>query len=164
MYPLLNLLFAPGVIIHELSHALFCLFAGVKIYKIRLFQFGRVAGYVTHGEPAKFYQCWLVSFGPIFINSFVSLLCFSQFVPPYARWQPLLLLWLGVAAGLHAIPSDGDAKSLLATINGRVLRNPFLIIGYPLVALLYLLNFFKRLHVDFLYTGLLFWLGAYYLK
>lgn len=164
MYTLLNILFAPGVVIHELSHALFCAFAQVKIYKIKLFQLGNPAGYVSHDEPHKFYQSFLISFGPIMINTLVSLVCFARFVPPWKRVEPWVLLWLGIASGLHAIPSDGDASSLLTTINSRIWRNPLLAVGYPFVLLLYILNFLKRWHIDFIFIGVLFYLGNIYLK
>ncbi len=164
MYTFFNLFFAPGVMLHELAHALFCLLAGVKIFKIKLFQFDKVAGYVTHEEPKKFLQSLLISFGPILVNTLVSLVCFSRFYRPYNRIEPWLLLWLGVASGLHAIPSDGDADTLLSTINARIWRNPLVAVGYPFVLLLYILNFLKRWRADFVLTLVLFWLGAYYLK
>lgn len=163
-YYIYSLSTAPGVMIHELSHALFCVLSGVKIKKIRLFQFGRIAGYVEHEEPTKFYQSVLVSFGPLIINSLLSLVCFARLIPPFNNWQPWALLWLGLAIGLHAIPSTGDAKTLLMVTNQRVKRNPLIIIGYPFVLFLYLLNFLRRLHLDIVYVALLFWLGRFYLK
>lgn len=164
MYYLYALLTAPGVMIHELGHAFFCFLAGVKIHKMRLFRFGNPAGYVMHDEPNKFYQAVLVSFGPLIANSLVTLFCFARFVYPNYSWQNILLGWLGVAVGLHAIPSTGDAKSLLATTNSRVWRNPFALVGYPFVLLIYLLNILKRLHIHFVYVAVLFWLGNMYLK
>ena len=55
-----NLLTSPGVIVHELSHALFCVFARVRIHSIKLFQFRETAGYVVHDEPRKFLQGFLI--------------------------------------------------------------------------------------------------------
>lgn len=164
MYYLYALLTAPGVIVHELGHAIFCVVAGVKIHKIKLFQFGNPAGYVVHDEPNKFYESILISFGPLFLNSLVALLCFARLHAPFLTWQNIALFWLGTAVGLHAIPSTGDAKTLLSTTNRRVWRNPLLIIGYPFVLLLYLLNILRRLHCDFLFVVALFWLGQIYLK
>jgi len=164
MYRFLNIFFSPGVVLHELSHALFCLFAGVRIYQVRLFRFGRVAGYVSHAEPQQFYQCFFISFGPLFINSLASLICFARFVPPYGRFEPWVLLWLGAAFGLHAIPSDGDAAALSHSIRSRLRQNPLLVLGYPLVGLLMILNFLKRFRIDFIFIAVLFWLGNIYLK
>ena len=164
LYYLYSLLTAPGVIIHELGHLLFCLFAGVKVHKVKLFQFGNPAGYVVHNEPDSFFQSILVSFGPLIVNSIVVLVAFALFKPNFKDWHQIVLLWLAIAIGLHAIPSNGDAESLFQTINGRVLRNPLVIIGYPLVILLYILNFLKSIHLDFVYVVLLYWLGHIYLK
>ncbi len=55
----LMILGAPGVMVHELAHAFFCLFFGIRIYKINLFQFKQVAGYVTHSEPKSFIASFL---------------------------------------------------------------------------------------------------------
>ncbi len=170
MYYFYSLLTAPGVVLHELGHAIFCLFSGVKIHKIRLFQFGKVAGFVEHEEPHKLYQAVLVSFGPLILNSLVCLLAFSQIrLTPFdprvlVSMKSIFLLWLGVVSGLHAIPSMGDAKTLMAITNTRLWRNPFKALGYPFILILYLLNILKRWHIHFLYTALLVWLGSVYLK
>jgi hypothetical protein len=53
MYYLLNLLLAPGIIVHELSHAIFCILSGVRIFRMKVFGFGNPPGYVEHAEPEK---------------------------------------------------------------------------------------------------------------
>lgn len=163
-YYFYSLLTAPGVMIHEFGHVVFCWLARVKIYKIKLFQFGSTAGYVTHDEPNNFYQAVFISFGPLIVNSLLTMFLFAKVMPPYYNWQSLVMLWLGIAIGLHAIPSTGDAKSLLGTANRRVWRNPLILLGYPFVLILYILNLLKRIHFDFVYVGVLFWLGRIYLK
>lgn len=156
---------APGVVAHELSHAFFCVFAGVKIHRINLFRFGRTAGFVVHDEPNKMLPAFLISFGPLLINSLLALLLFSQITKlGYEDWRAFACLWLGVALGLHSIPSTGDARSLMLMTNRRVWRNPFALVVYPFVLLLYILNWLKRLHIDIIYVALLLWLGAMYLK
>lgn len=158
------LLTAPGVMVHELGHALFCVLSGIKIHKIKLFRFGNPAGYVVHDEPNNFIASLLVTFGPLVVNSLTALLLFARTTLEHFTWQTVLLAWLGAAIGLHAIPSDGDAKTLLSTTNRRIWRNPFVVIGYPFVLLLSILNLFKRLHIDFIYMLVLLWLGAWFLK
>ena len=164
MYYIYSLLTAPGVMVHELGHLFFCLLAGVKIHKIKLFQFGQTAGFVVHDEPHKFYQAIAISFGPLIINSLVTLFLFAKLTPPYLDWHKALFLWLGIAIGFHAIPSTGDAQSLFQTSTDRWWTNPLKIIGLPFVAVLYMLNFLKRLHFDFIFVGILFWLGRFFLK
>lgn len=164
LYYLYSLATAPGVVVHEFGHLVFCLLAGVKVHRLKLFGFGQTAGYVIHDEPAKFHQSVAISFGPLLLNSLLTLICFSLVRTPLAALRPALFLWLGAAIGLHAIPSTGDARTLLTITNGRVWKNPFILLGYPFVLFLYLLNWLRRLHLDFIYVGVLFWLGWWYLK
>lgn len=163
-YYLYSILTAPGVVVHELSHVFFCVIAKVKIHKIKLFQFGKVAGFVIHDEPSKMIQAVLVSFGPLLINTFLTLICFAQLKIPYLSWHSAIYLWVGIAVGLHAIPSTGDAKSLLQTTNNKFWHNPFVVLAYPFVLVLYILNLLKRIHFDFVFVAALFWLAKYYLK
>lgn len=163
-YHLYNLFTAPGVVLHELAHAVFCLFAGVKIHRVKLFGFGRLAGYVVHDEPRKFFQGFLISIGPLIINSAVTAFLFALVRQPYLSWDNLLYGWLGFALGMHAIPSNIDASTLFHLANRRVWRNPFVLLGYPFILALYVLYFLKRWHIDIVYAALLFWLGAVYLK
>ncbi len=152
---------------HELAHALFCVFGGVKIYKMRLFSFSRrtrMAGYVQHAEPESFWQNFLITFGPFIVNSLATLFLFALIKPPYLVWQNTLFIWLGLVVGLQAIPSTGDAQSLFRTTNRRVLRNPLILLAYPFVFLIYLLNWLKRLNIDLVYVIFLFWLGNIALK
>lgn len=163
LYNLYYVLTSPGVVVHEFSHAFFCAVCGVKIHKIKFFQFGKLAGYVVHDEPHKFIAGFFISFGPLIINSLAALFLFSQWGEPYG-WREWLFLWLALSFGLHAIPSTEDARTLFNLANRRVLRNPLIVFGYPFVLFLYILNWLKRLHVDWVFTVFLFWLGAWYLK
>jgi len=164
MYYFYSLFTAPGVMMHELAHALFCVLSGIKIHRIKLFQFGKTAGYVIHDEPDTFLPALFISLGPLIINSLVALFLFSQVNAPYNTWQPWIWGWIGFAIGMHAIPSTGDAQSLFGMANHRFWRNPLVIFGYPFVLIIYILNLFKRLHIDFVFVGVLVWLGRFYLK
>ncbi len=84
-----RLFVAPGIIVHEYSHALACLITGTKIHEIRLFK--REGGHVKHDNPAptilgvpwlgrgleapsgagkfvryRFFSQFLISFAPVF--------------------------------------------------------------------------------------------------
>lgn len=159
-----SLLTAPGVVLHELGHLVFCFLADVKVFKVRFFKFGTVAGYVEHAEPSGFFQSLLISFGPLTLNSLVSLILFSLVTPPYFTVWNLLELWVGLVSALHSIPSTGDAKTLFSITNQKLLRNPLVVLGYPFVGLIFFLNFLKRFHLHFVYAVLLFLLGNIYLK
>ncbi len=157
------LITAPGVAMHELGHALFCWLSGVKIHKIKLFQFGQVAGYVRHDDPQYFYQHILVSFGPLIVNTIVAMVLFAGIKMPYVDYHTAVYGWLAIAIGLHAIPSTGDAEALWRATGRRFWHNPLVVVALPLVVALYFLNLLKRWHIHFLYTGFLALL-AYWLK
>lgn len=161
LYYFYALLTAPGVVVHELAHALFCLLGGVRIHKINLFRFQRVAGYVVHEEPKGFMSSWLISFGPLIVNSYLAMFFFAQVRPIYDWWD-LLFAYLGVVIALQAIPSTGDAESLLKLANRNFWKNPLIILFYPLVLFLYLLNFLKRFYFDWVYVIFLIYIGHTY--
>lgn len=161
---LIILLTAPGVILHELGHLIFCIFSGVRIYKVKLFGFGHTAGFVQHAEPESFFQSLSISFGPLLFNSLVSLIFFSQFGSPYFSIKNFLIGWIGMVSGLHAMPSSGDANTLFAITSHKIKRNPLAVVGFPFVGLIHFLNFLKRFHLQLIYVALLFWLGNIYLK
>ncbi|MEI7620718.1 MAG: hypothetical protein WCJ57_04090 [Candidatus Falkowbacteria bacterium] len=161
LYYFYAILTAPGVVVHELAHALFCLLGGVRIYKINLFQFKKVAGFVVHEEPKGFMSSWLISFGPLIVNSYLAMFFFAQIRPIYNLWD-LLFAYLGVTIALQAIPSTGDAESLLTMANRNFWKNPLVILLYPLVLILYLLNLLKRFYFDWAYTIFLIYIGHTY--
>lgn len=163
-YYFISLILAPGVIMHELGHIIFCLSSGVRIHRIKLFRFGKTAGFVVHDEPHSLIQALLISYGPLIINSLVAMLLSSQIKQPYPSLHNGLFFWLGFVIALQAIPSNGDAKALMSTTNHTLRRNPLAIIIYPFALLIYLLNALKRIHLDSAYAVLLLWLGALYLK
>jgi hypothetical protein len=162
-YYFLNLLVAPGVIAHELAHAVSCLFGGVKIFKMKLFRFGNPAGYVEHAIPEGFFQSLVISAGPLVFNTLIALLLFSKF-EFVASVQSGIALWLGLVVGLHAIPSMGDVEVLWKVSKKRIRKNPLVFFGLPFVLFLYTLNILKRWHIHFVYALFLFWLGSMYLK
>jgi Putative zincin peptidase len=161
-YYFYDLVTAPGVAIHELGHAFFCWLGKVKIYKIKLFQLGEVAGYVQHEEPQKFYQHIFVSFGPLIANTLVAMVLFAGIKRPFFEYHNALYLWFAI--GLHAIPSTGDANALWGAARRRFWRNPFVFISFPLIVLLYFLNVLKRWRIHFLYTAALLIVAVVFLK
>lgn len=164
VYYFLNFLLAPGVVMHELGHAVCCVLARVKIYRIKLFGFSNPPGYVEHAEPEGFLQSLMISGGPLIVNSVCSLVFFSQISPPYFSIRVLLVGWLGAAIALHAIPSLEDTVVVWKSAKRKIIRNPFIILGLPFVLFLYVLNFLKRWHIHVVYAVGLAWLGAVYLK
>lgn len=149
---------------HELSHAVCCILGRVKIFKMKLFRFGNPAGYVEHAVPEGFFQSFIISFGPLIFNSLVALLFFSHVSWLSFSWESILVLWLGIAIGLNAVPSMEDTKIVWKAAKKKIWKNPFVIIGFPFVLFLFILNFLKRWHIHFLYTAFLLWMASVYLK
>ena len=57
--------------------------------------------------------------------------------------------------GLQAIPSTGDARALFNNAKHNVLRNPLIILFFPIALIIYLLNLLKRIYIDIIYVAFL---------
>lgn len=74
------LIIFPGVVLHELSHALGCLLTGAKIYKIKFFS--KSGGQVLHSRSKiPILGSFLISLAPIFGATFVLYLLARIFTP-----------------------------------------------------------------------------------
>lgn len=97
-------LFTPGIAVHELSHAFFCLITGARIKEINLF--APNGGYVKHGAPRFKLAASLISMGPLIGGPLVLLGLTWLFsmgglsVPlnftPSLSWSYALKLFLGI--------------------------------------------------------------------
>lgn len=78
--PFFRLFVVPGVILHELAHAFFCLMTGAKIRRIRLFK--REGGEVAH-EQAKIpiLGPLLITLAPLLIGLFAIIVIGKKIVP-----------------------------------------------------------------------------------
>ncbi len=150
----------PGVVFHELAHALFCRLFGMEIYKVQYFQFsikwGAPAGYVIHKPSTKAWQNVLVGVGPFFLNTIVGAIVAapaSLSVFQFGKGDAFdyLLIWLGVSIAMHAFPSTGDAaviwKSLKAPTTSKLTK----ILGIPIVGIIYIGAYGSMLWLDVLY-------------
>ena len=168
LYLLLN---TPGIAVHELSHVVFCWLVKVKVVRVVFFQLKNPPGFVEHHQPSSVLQSFFISFGPFLFGSMVSCTMFLLTIyTTRAMFAPYLLLntqyiilaflafYLAVSTGLNLFPSNEDATVLLENINRHVLHrfNIFAILLYPFVLLIHLFNFLKRVHIDWLYTIVLF--------
>jgi len=147
----------PGVIVHEAAHMLFCRLGGLAVLDVCFFRVGNPAGYVIHEETENFTTAFLVSVGPLIVNSILCVVfCFPAFVPVrvFGRPDPIsyVLLWLGISIGMHAFPSTHDAKNVwrLARRQVRTL-NPLVLLSFPLVVAIYAANILSVVWFDYLY-------------
>jgi len=137
----------PGVIVHELAHAIFCRLYGLKIYEIVYFRFavgfGQAAGWVVHEPSKKPMQNMMVSIGPFFVNTILGAVIGAPAAIPVLKLESrdpfdLLLIWLGVSIAMHSFPSTGDAKSIMHSVGSKEVSIFAKIVCYPIIGLIYL--------------------------
>src|ERR1700690_978356 len=144
---LIALVTFPGVIIHEAGHFLFCRICKVAIFDVCFFRIGNPAGYVVHEATQDFTKSFFISMGPFFTNTFLCMVfCSAAFLPAWELkiTDPLawFFYWLGISIGMHAIPSTQDMKNLWQLVPQAAKRGNILaILSYPIVGLVYVLNF-----------------------
>jgi hypothetical protein len=154
----ISLITFPGVMLHEWSHKFFCDRAGIPVYKVKYFQLGNPAGYVIHGEITRYRDALLVTIAPFLVNSLFAMI---MFLFPLLFKNDLVnyvFMWLGICFGLHAFPSDGDAKSLWGHSKRMWRQNPVALLGFPLVILITIFNLLRRIGFNIFYVAGLFFL------
>lgn len=147
---LISILTFPGVAVHELAHQIFCRICRIPVYEVKYFQVKNPCGYVLHEPTANPWKNLLTGLGPFFVNTLLGILIT---LPAYVNvfgygtgdWGPsvkicsYLLYWLGVSILMHAFPSTGDAKSLVASVLKNQEVNFFAkAVTAPFIGLIYL--------------------------
>ena len=148
---LVSIITFPGVVIHEFAHKIFCDITGVRVQKVKYWKLGNPAGYVIHDEPTHLYQTFLISVGPLIVNTAIAILlaCVSLRVQTSVTGRAILI-WIAFAAGACAFPSDADAMNVVE-------QGGFLL--YPFFALIWLANKLRYFYFDFIYSALLLLIG-----
>lgn len=160
---LIALLTFPGVILHEWAHKFFCDRARVPVFEVKYFSLtAEVAGYVKHEEPSTFWQSFSISCGPLFINSLATSILGAA-AAQAINGSPLqiLFVWLGLSFGMHAFPSDHDAKHVAwAAGKARGAGGSLLyLLAIPFVWLIHIANALRFFWLDLSYAGILFLFG-----
>jgi hypothetical protein len=154
---LISLATFPGIIVHEFAHLLFCRLRKVAVYEVCYIRMGNPAGYVIHENTSNFYSTFLVSMGPFFVNTLLCLLiCIPAYIPIsyFELDHPLsfFLMWLGVSIGMHAVPSNQDAKNIYVQAKEEIKeKNILAIISFPIIGLVYLFNVLRFFWADLAY-------------
>ena len=143
----------PGIIVHEISHHLFCIIFGAKVTDVCYYNFRESSGYVNYLRPKHLYQDVLISTAPFFLNSLLSaLVAYPTVINKLSitgleslNWQDILRIIISISIGMNAIPSNQDGLNVWNTV-GDSNMNVFFkflarLILTPLVFLIYLLNF-----------------------
>ncbi|MCE5327761.1 MAG: metalloprotease family protein [Planctomycetaceae bacterium] len=146
----------PGVIVHEAAHLLFCRLRKVAVFDACFFRFGNPAGYVVHEPPKDFTSTLLICMGPFLLNTLLCVaICFPVMLPREVfgvHNGNLLMLWLGISIGMHAIPSTGDVSTLWHEGWAAAKRgNPLGILSLPLAGLIALVNAGRIIWLDAIY-------------
>ena len=120
---LISIVTFPGVIFHEIAHRFFADMAKVEVYEARYFRLGNPAGYVIHGPVEGLKQSFLISVGPLVVNSIICvLLTFTAIFPIFILKAQdfsavfIILLWLGYSIGMHAFPSNEDMANIVQAV------------------------------------------------
>jgi hypothetical protein len=170
---LVSLLTFPGVIFHEWAHKKFCDLAKIKVQEVVYFNLDCIgrnepAGYVIHERPTTYKQIFLISVGPLIINSLATILLgylfqILGFNTPETQNSLLaiILAWLTLSVGMHAFPSDEDMKHILESSKIELTKGGSKLhyLAFPFVWLISLANKLRAIWFDAIYAGLLMMLG-----
>lgn len=109
-----RLILYPGIITHELMHALMCLLFGVKIKTIK---FGLKESYVKH-DDADALKIFAIALAPLILGNLfaiyliiISAVVFDRELLPF-----LILNWLAISIIFYSIPSVPDTKNIIESI------------------------------------------------
>ncbi len=150
----ISILTFPGVILHEAEHQFFCRVNNLAVFDVCYFRIGNPAGYVVHEGTNDFIKSFMVSMGPFFVNSlFCVIFCSAAFIPVWEleASDPLayFFYWLGLSIGMHAFPSTQDMKGIWSLMPAEAKKfNLLAILSYPIVGLVYVLNFARIVWAD----------------
>jgi hypothetical protein len=146
----------PGVIIHEFSHKLFCDFFKVRVIEVKYFQFRNPMGYVIHAPPNTYFKTFFICTAPLFIGTILSVLSFIFAQKAHSEYVNDLFLWLGISIAANAFPSRIDADILWRATLSEYKANIWTIVGFPVSALIYLINLLNYFCLNIIYGILLF--------
>lgn len=126
----------PGVIIHEVSHIIACIFTGAKIKKVKLFS--KKGGYVKHKKPKLpligvplislfplvggilFLQLTFYLFDFNLVTFSLNLSFFGSlediFIANWKSWSFWLVIYLSVSIIINVIPSKKDFRNSLSSL------------------------------------------------
>jgi hypothetical protein len=165
---IVTLLTFPGVIVHEYAHYKMCEWKEIDVQEVVFFQIGSPAGYVLHEEPSEYADALAISGAPFLLNTGLAVGLFLLYGGiAFATGSSdgtggilgIVLLWLGVSIGMHAIPSSGDAKVLWMQAKKHWRASLLGLLGFPIAALIYVANLLSFLWFDLVYAVLLFFLS-----
>jgi len=162
----------PGIIVHEWAHKTMCNLFNIRVYKVNYLSLrGNVNGYVLHDNPENYFQAFLISTGPLFLNSLMTIIFTLIAINFYSEntFVFLLLLWISFSIGLHSFPSNGDADSLLSYSKSCLKKwynplNLLHLLTFPIALFIFIVNKLKYIGVDLVYTIFLIYVTIEYIS
>jgi ABC-type amino acid transport system permease subunit len=158
----------PGIILHEYSHKLFCNWTKTPVIAACYFNpgmfNGEPAGYVIHKEPKTLWASFLITVGPLIINSIMAVLCGVIVALCSLSYGDeaggAIFAWLGYSIGVHSFPSDVDAQNYYSQVKSQKANIILRFIVLFFVWIIQLANVLRFLWFDFIYAGILVGLPA----
>jgi len=154
----------PGVIIHEAAHRFFCDIAKVPVYEVSYFRIGDPAGYVIHGPTKGLKDTFLISIGPIIVNSLLCMILtlpvtYPMIILGAQQVDPILyvIAWAGVSIGMHAFPSDQDMNIFQQEVK-KAKKTLLYYLALPFTLLVKLANLLRVVWFDLFYAIALSWI------
>jgi hypothetical protein len=152
----------PGVIFNQFAHQIVCHLLSVKVVKIVYFD-KTGDGYIMYENPDGFLKVTAISLAPLIINSFLAFL-FGGFyyLTDSNELISLVILWLGVSFGFHAIPDGQESANVLSASKIALSSNninPLYYLAYPFYWFLYLVNSFRFILIDLIWAAIFIGIG-----
>ena len=147
----------PGVMVHEIAHALACVAFRIRIFEVKLWT---LTGnpHVTHGIPETLAANFFVAAAPFFVNSSIALLCGWRLAQAKALpWgflrDPLLALtaYLGVVIGSRSFLSRQDLRNFWDAAEHFQSR-PAVFFAKIIYVLFITLVALRAVRIDFVYS------------
>lgn len=148
-----------GVIVHEAAHRFFAMSAKIPVYQVCYFRLGNPAGFVIHGPTNGLRNSFLVSVGPLMVN---TALCAIVTLPGFMAlrfmkdghwdWIPVLILWLGFSIGMHAFPSNDDMRNFVNDVKTTKGEGVLLVVSRMAFWLIILANTLRIVWFDAIYA------------
>lgn len=154
----ISILTFPGVIVHEIAHRFFCDIVKVSVYRVCYFRVGNPAGYVSHADPKSLKKSFLISIGPLLINTILCAITtlpvsFSMYI---LKTEPTALMyvlgWLGISIGMHAFPSTEDMENFAASAKNANRKGILYFVAYPFMSLVAIANVARIFWFDLFYA------------
>lgn len=145
----------PGVIVYQYVRYLFCKSAKIKVYKVCLFDFKNLYGYVQHEGLKKPYQGFIITIGPFLVNSLlaalISIPASFESNQLFFKGATLILKWLSISIAANAFPNLNDGMKVCeltwSTKNALISK----ILSIPFFAFVYIITLGSVYWLDLIY-------------